>query len=847
MFRLCICVAAVGLTGFLNPLRGEDGGRAASKPVLLMGTGYGDYERAAWVRRILSPDGLAFESTEKWREPSEWGDFSAVIIAESSPSVLTAESAGQMLRYLEDGGAVILTGGGLASLSGSRTVVPEWFPAFGKSRIKAMSLPTKVEVVAEPGWEFAGIVEKWGVPVSGLSPPAGEFRMGSEHDSMVSVVRVGRGFIAYIGATFFRIENAAALADASPRLPKLRSILERTTEPNERQDLVQKVKSFEERLAGLEKLGVPDMPAVEGLLSAILAKASPLSTTKASAPWIKSHVREEAVFWQRDPVISKEIYGYRQSAPGPAWHPAEPGPEETVKSLGIHAGINDALGVGVNVTAAVPLSGLQAGWVPSGPNGPQVQVLQAGIMARPDAANPPGVAGDGFWLRPANGPLAPGETTLLMLVIRTGSAEAGTYSGSLNVTWPGGSRSLPVSLVVHPVRFDETKALELGFYGFNWLGPFPRDVALIGQSKPASLNVAGALPILANQRSLGASGVVDGTMELNQTRIAGDTKTLGDYTRGQTRPDLFDADGKLRKLDFGGYTEAVVAARNLGYSRVNIRHGMSVLVKPSSNYVTLLTGEPHLSPLWGKVFSGIWAQFREYLAGQGFTQFTFKIGDELSTESIKQGWMPVAALAADAGWLPETNPTGEAVEPGTLKLIGPLCRSYSVNVHFVDEVLKWKRDGEFRPADGSRIGEYGSWGYYKSPAVLMRRACWEAWAKGLVGLDVYTYARLFLFDGKTVFNPSSAIGLMTGWNETSFLTQLAAARAEAVRAGRDDAWVKESGRFLDGLRSGGEGFVWKEERPGTFPFPVRTLEVTTSELDRKREDLFRLLAARPKL
>jgi len=112
-------------------------------------------------------------------------------------------------------------------------------------------------------------------------------------------------------------------------------------------------------------------------------------------------------------------------------------------------------------------------------------------------------------------------------------------------------------------------------------------------------------------------------------------------------------------------------------------------------------------------------------------------------------------------------------------------------------------------------------------------------------LDIYTFARLLLFDGKTVFNPASAMGLMTGWRESSFLSQLATVHAAALESKSDLAWTKEAGAFLDRIRNGGGGIVWKKEKPGVFPFDVRTLESTTGQLDVERRELFRLLSTRP--
>lgn len=839
MTKKLLALALFALTSSL-------GASESAKPVLLLGSGYGQHERAALVRSVLSPRGVAFESSGKWISPADWGKFSAVVIADEAPQALNEESAVAVKTYLENGGGVILTGGGLPSLAGIRgDTIPAWFPGFGGLRLERGSAFSNVAVKGGEliGWGTAPSIEKWGTVISWLSPGTGDFQMGTDTKSVVAVVRVGKGFIAFVGATLFRVNNAANIANSSKRLEQLRGSLERTKDPSERRAVEQKVNSITQRMADQEKVGAPDLPAIENLMAGIVAMASPLSTARASQAWLDQLGSGHAVFWQRDPVINPEVYAFNQSAPGPAWDPAEPQEGEVLQNIAADAGLDDALVVGVNVTATSALPEFRVAWKAGAGGGPAVRVLQAGTLESNGTASILGA--QAFWLRPATGDLREGETTLLMLLVSTTGTAVGNYTGTLKASWKGGERLLPVSIAVHPVRFEEKDALELGFYGWSWIGPFPRNLPLLGGPEVLNLDVSGALPVLKNQRELGAGAIVDGTLQLSQIRIEGDLRSLADYLKAGTKPPILNEDGSMKKLDFSGYEEVINAARGLGFSRVNIRHGMAVFVQPSANYVSLLTGEPHLSPAWGKTFVGLWKQFREYLEGHGFTQMTFKYGDELSEESIRVNWTPVAKLAAEAGWAPEMNPTGRSVNLESLNQVAPICGSYSTNVHFVDEVLKWKAEGKFRPLPTAKLGEYGSWGYYKSPAILMRRTCWEAWAKGLRGLDIYTFARLFLFDGKTVFNPASAMGLMTGWRESSFLSQLATVHAAALESKSDLAWTKEAGAFLERIRNGGGGIVWKKEKPGVFPFDVRTLESTTGQLDVERRELFRLLSARP--
>ena len=849
----------------------------AEKPVLLRGVEYGKYECDKWVLSVLNPGQIGFQYSATWVPPKDWSAYQSVLIAPKSPGQLQPEDAEAVKAFLSGGGNLILVDSVLSSLVpmvGGK--VPPWADWLGTARVVSAKglanyhLSDKQDLwpkSAEPdsGWGkdfivFQGLTTAEPIVTDGTS-------------AIIAVQRVGMGRVIFIGTMLFRVMHVDAVHASEPRLKQLQNSLARTIEPAAKDALEKKIQKITEARANATQSGITRgsifLEGIQGMMRTL----SP-STPVATPAHLGLPAGDRWVVWQRDAVADESIYGYHMTAGRPRFSPTQPEASEVVRELRIDTGQGEIASTFVNLTATEELPSLRLRLEPQ-KGAPEKaltffrQVAITAMGAEVSKAAPtepadksivqklisavsprePDPAAEEFWLMPdTGGGLAAGKTAILWIRAQTASMAPGEYQYQLVMESGETSRVLPVTLKIWPVPFNRSLGLNLGFYGFNWLGPFPRAFSVaVGKAKDIKFSVSGATPLLRNMGELGGDGVVDGAITLQNIRVKSTgvpLKTIIANRQAGKTEAFAQPDGTLPELDFSGYDEQIQVARDLGFSRVNIRHGAGAMVIKGGNYITELTGSTNLSESWGKSFVDIWTQFKSYLEKKGFRQFTFKFGDELGVEEMHSIWLPMAKLTSAAGWMPETNPTGKAASAAMMNEIAPLCRSFILNVHFIDQFQKWKQAREVTLEKGTLIGTYGSWGYYKSPSFYTRKVFWEVWTKGLDGVDFYTYARLVLFDGDKAINCASGMGIQAGYADAVYLRMLQSAVDVAKSDPSKKEWLSKADAFLRSVvgEKSPYGLKMKEEMVGNMPYPKTVLTATTHQLDEAKRELLRLLS-----
>ena len=85
----------------------------AGKPIAVVGAEYGKYDIKRFQYLILAPSDIAWELKGEFLDPEEFPDYSLIILFSSCPEELTPQQMAAIRDYLEQGGRVLHTAGGI--------------------------------------------------------------------------------------------------------------------------------------------------------------------------------------------------------------------------------------------------------------------------------------------------------------------------------------------------------------------------------------------------------------------------------------------------------------------------------------------------------------------------------------------------------------------------------------------------------------------------------------------------------------------------------------------------------------------------------------------------------------
>ncbi len=825
------------------------------KPVLLMGNNYGVYERNAWVRSILIPARIDFLNSDEAVPPSEWSAYSTVVVADNTPlRISTTDSTNNdVLSFLQQGGTLITVEAGLGTLLGLPNglgTIPTWAqPWIGATSIvrstasystqdQAFPWPTDMQSeLASPNWATT-----FNMLRGSTSTPSYKIIRTAAGDSVITVTPVGKGRLVHLGRMLFRLQGT-----------------------------VENPTTFDHEVY---------RKALEKTLSNICpARVSAIDVASVRAEIDPSY---DWVIWRRDAEVDPEAYGYYDMGHYPRFSPPWPTPTEVVNSLEIELGRGEVCDLPFNIFALRTLSNLVVS-VQNFPNALPANSIQVFMQKA--------LAGSGsvfdqrqterFWFVPVlktqSHNLPQGDTHVCSLKFNTKNCPPGTYNFNLQVKNGTSIQTIPVIVRIAPVSLPTESVLAQGLYGF-----YPQNTSklywdtLQASGSMAVLTYEGLAqqPILDAAYDLGCRGTAATGMDINTVKVAATGKTLKRAMDGfKATPSIsFLVNGEVPPLDFSGYDARVKAARDKGITTFHVRSSFytSSLTKgdfQQTDWIEFLIGEPYvledgtqtLSPTWKKTFTGIWSQFATYLRGKGFTTLSFKYSDEMTPTEVAQSWVPVATLLKEAGWEPEINLTGaSATNIATINSLGGLARSYQVNENYLDHFMSLLGAGQIAIDPSAVVSSYGSFGYWKSPSFYTRREWWECWAKRQsVGMTLYSFQYVQVFDGASMAFSGSADGLRMGWAEAVYLDKLEQEYL-ATASSTDSATLAWRGKVKDFLENSitsdplsppnspyYHGMYWTTV-PATGALPEKVqLVATTLQMELGRKHVLELLASKP--
>jgi hypothetical protein len=195
---LCIC----GMS-FLSHAVAQE----ASKPILLMGTGYSSYERKAIIQDILEPNELTFEEGDEFTSAEVWKNYSLIIVTHGFPK-LNENEIGWIQDYVKEGGKVLLTGPVLASLRELKPANRDWLGAEGYQIAKGADF-----VISNEGTKFVDNA----ATAQGIFGVANSYAPAKLGTAKSLVLRgsapilfsnnYGKGEVWFAGLEYFRILN----------------------------------------------------------------------------------------------------------------------------------------------------------------------------------------------------------------------------------------------------------------------------------------------------------------------------------------------------------------------------------------------------------------------------------------------------------------------------------------------------------------------------------------------------------------------------------------------------------------------------------------------------------------
>lgn len=312
--------------------------------------------------------------------------------------------------------------------------------------------------------------------------------------------------------------------------------------------------------------------------------------------------------------------------------------------------------------------------------------------------------------------IEPGCTRQVWLTVRAEGQPAGTYRGSLALTWPGGSREVPVAIEVLGVALPSPLPLSTAAWSYLNFAPVKADTD-------------------AAIRDLAAHRITTTVLHpesLPSFAVAADgTVSTADFTTFDRTVRRFQAVGIRQFIFFNYFGDGGGLKSPLG-CRTPVPAGMQA-------------GDP----AWKQAMTAIIRSWTAHCLelGLGYNDFAFYPFDEPSDALIRLGQPVYAAIrAAD----PKARVFMTVVHESTPPVLATVAGSVDVWCHHLNR----NRAGLTPiPADkqafyaarqqaGSGLWLYNAQEPDKSfpPLGHYRQLFWRAWAAGAVGAGVWNYA-----------------------------------------------------------------------------------------------------------
>ena len=620
---------------------------AGTKPILLIKDGnFAQYDIPRFIDRVLAPNGIVWVEVTTF-VPEDFSQYSAVILFSGITKALSPEEIESTKKYLESGGLIVHTGGGLF-LSGFKRN-PKLHPW-----LKALS------------WNYHSktrIAGKFLVPNHPFLKGVDTSREYSWMNGFYSITP-GEGTTAIIGDGTY-----ALLSDTPIEKGHLVFLWEgpfrtRETTPAERE-------------------------AYEKILLNIIQSTDPLTKKEeVSAKFRSAGLSEDSLLlWKRD-------WQY-QPQERALFIPSFPEKEEIISTLSFASAMDERdtqfflcqTGKTTNLTvSASPLKRISN-------NQEYPSALSLFVSEKPPVI-PSLIPKDGealpqklgeYNLTPITGKisLVTPEPRIIWVSLSTMGLEAGEYRSTLTLSTDKQKSSLPISVKIFPVRMPVQRPVELRYWGGGMPAREPFVSELERQGSPQlTLSYPDLKKILVGEEKIPLSDAL------------------------KKKPALFDPDN-FPILDFEpAYGEAIKEGLSHNLTYIWFRD-----VRTGSFVAAAGTGEktdPDVSQ-WSEKFQKLYTLYYKalyaYFTGKGFLKVDLIWIDEPSSEEIQASYIPRAKLFAEAGMGSGTAWTaGGFMTPEEINTFAPYTSDFSMYTIMLPKFLQFMKEGVLKLHERAYIG-----------------------------------------------------------------------------------------------------------------------------------------------
>lgn len=645
----------------------------AELPIAVI-AGHEQYDIPRFTKRVLAPSGYVWEDCGTFLDPKDFGRYSIVVWFSGCKAPLSDAQTAALVTYLEAGGKLLHTGGGIYLTGLSRKFKPH--PWTGTKHLnyhrdsERRSYPFLLTTHPYLSGIDVGKTYSWQTAYFSLTIETNATRniIGEGSESILCSTPVGKGEIIWCWEGPFRTRNWEKPADSA---------------------------------------------VFDQLLLNILKGAAPLKVT--------DQLRQEVVELSHDPatlVCWKRDWDYA-SQDDYVFNPAYPRPNEALHCIEFSSAMDERDTQFLLCQSLVPqrvrveVTPLQR----SGSDETVTGRLRLFISDRPPLV--PSLVNKGmeelstklgrFMLTPVDDSITIEDwhPRVLWLELSTHGLTPGTYIASLKLTGQATTREIPVQVKVYPVRMPRNRIARLLYWG----GCVPnREPFLSEMERQSCPQISLTYPVLASIR-LRATG-----------------QSLAEAIR--KNPTVFAA-AEFPALDFrGAYETNLSLALDHGLSSIrvqDVRTGTTVAQAGSG------TDLDHDNPAeWPEVarrlYTGYYRELYRYLQEKGFDEVAQIWSDEPGWNYIQNNYIPRARLHMAGEMGSGTHWTASGfMSPDQVNTFAPYTTDWSMYSIMLPNFLSFLREGSVCLLPRASVGmTRGGCGFdLRNPFNQSRTLAWE--------------------------------------------------------------------------------------------------------------------------
>jgi hypothetical protein len=189
-----------------------------TQPLLIVGEGYGRYERAAWIEHVLKPAAVPHRDGGDWVDPATWREHPVVVIVSACKALAEPANLKAASDYVAGGGRLVLVGPALATLRELDAASVAFVGATGYTTVRAPqaqapAMPDHPDSPRDLLAHAPAIFVDGSSPLRLLTTASPLLQAGTA--TPLYVARHGEGRVLFVGRELFRLINAQKKAGSS--------------------------------------------------------------------------------------------------------------------------------------------------------------------------------------------------------------------------------------------------------------------------------------------------------------------------------------------------------------------------------------------------------------------------------------------------------------------------------------------------------------------------------------------------------------------------------------------------------------------------------------------------------